>query len=454
VTAIHKDLYPYQVEGAQWLSSMRNAILGDEPRVGKTAAAIAGADLISARRVLVVCPAIVRPNWEREFQRWQMLLRTTCLIMSSKDRPMADVTIVSYELTCSRPVLLALLAVDWDLLIVDECHKTKNPFALSTQVIYGGDCTAAKGLASKAKRVWLLSGTPIPNNLAEMWSHARALFPSAVKGLERYTDWVDHFCYTQEGDYGTKILGAREIEDFVDRFAPFIKRRMLKDVQPDLPPVRFSAVTVQPASVPPRLVHVDESEAVIRAALARAKLMPNADDLQAIASMDQMHLSSIHKWTGIAKAPAVAEFILREMQEEGLKKVVIFAKHTEVFDILKTTLPYCEVINGKTPNKDRQPIIDAFQGRVPGRRINALAVHLDIGSIGIDLTAASDVVFAETSWVPKDVLQAAMRCQGVNQTKPVLARIMSLKGSLDEAINETIVRKHRMISKIETRFAS
>ena len=91
---------------------------------------------------------------------------------------------------------------------------------------------------------------------------------------------------------------------------------------------------------------------------------------------------------------------------------------------------------------------------MPGKVLDWVAVHIDIASTAIDLTAANDVVFAETTWVPKDVLQASMRCMGVNQSKPVLARIMSLKGSIDEAISETIVRKHRTISKIETRFAS
>jgi SWI/SNF-related matrix-associated actin-dependent regulator 1 of chromatin subfamily A len=81
--AIHKDLFPFQKEGAVWLSTLRNAILGDEMRVGKTPTAIAGADIIGARNILVVCPGIARPNWEREFRRWQMLLRDTCCIMSS-----------------------------------------------------------------------------------------------------------------------------------------------------------------------------------------------------------------------------------------------------------------------------------------------------------------------------------------------------------------------------------
>src|ERR1700757_4578197 len=100
---IHKDLFSYQKEGAVWLSTLRNAILADQMRVGKTPTAIGGADLINARKILVICPGIARPNWEREFRRWQMLLRQTCCLMSSKDTAGPEVVITSYELICSRP---------------------------------------------------------------------------------------------------------------------------------------------------------------------------------------------------------------------------------------------------------------------------------------------------------------------------------------------------------------
>jgi SWI/SNF-related matrix-associated actin-dependent regulator of chromatin subfamily A-like protein 1 len=453
--AIHKDLFPFQKEGAVWLSTLQNAILGDEMRVGKTPTAIAGADIIGARNILVVCPGIARVNWEREFRRWQMLLRDTCCIMSSKDRPTGEVIIVSYELICTRAVLEPLVTRRWDLIVVDEAHLVKNPESLRTQVLYGRHCDATKGLASRAKRVWLLSGTPIPNGLHEMWAHARALFPKAVKGLESYSAWMNHFCYTERGDFGVKVMGALQIEDFVERFHPYIKRRMLRDVQPDLPPIRYSNVVVQPDTVPVPLAHVIEQETVLRAALARARGGAGTDgEVAALAAIDTMHISSLHKWTGITKAPAVADYVASEMQQ-GLRKVVIFAKHSEVFEVLKKTLPgRGAVINGQTATNKRQPIIDEFQDRVPNKTLDWIAVHIDIASTAIDLTAANDVVFAETTWVPKDVQQAAMRCMGINQSKPVLARIMSLKGSIDEAISETIVRKSRTISKIETRFTN
>src|SRR4051794_28601454 len=150
--AIHKDLFPFQKEGAVWLSTLRNAILGDEMRVGKSASAIAGADIISARNILVACPGIARPNWEREFRRWQMLLRDTCCIMSSKDQVVGEVVIVSYELICTRPILVALMARRWDLLIIDEAHFVKNPESLRTQVLYGRHCDATNPLINHATR--------------------------------------------------------------------------------------------------------------------------------------------------------------------------------------------------------------------------------------------------------------------------------------------------------------
>jgi SNF2 family DNA or RNA helicase len=456
---LNPALFAYQKSGALWLASMQNAILGDEMRVGKTPTAIAGADLIRAKTVLVICPGIARINWEREFIKWQLKPRTTQCLMKSKQRfGDAQVVIVSYELLSERPVLVEILSRYWDLMIIDECHLVKNPAALRTQIIYGKDCDAQKGIAAHAKRVWLLSGTPIPNNIHEMWVHARALFPRAVRGLEKYQDWIDHFCYSVKGDFGTKIIDSRKdrLEDFVDRFAPYIKRRLLRDVQPDLPPLRFGMITVQPEKIPPRDEEIAETEMVITAALAKARNKPTEDEaeLAALSAIDQTHISSLHKWTGIAKASAAAEYIAEEMKA-GSRKVVIFAKHQEVFEILRKKLPgKGGVINGRTPQADRQPLIDAFQGKVAGNELDWLAVHIDIGSTAIDLTAARDCFFVESSWVPKDILQAAMRLMGINQKLPVMARLIALKGSLDEAIVDVVTRKYRSITKIESNFVS
>jgi SNF2 family DNA or RNA helicase len=421
--------------------------------LGKTCQAIAGADLIGAKKILTICPGIARENWEREWHHWGLLPRSTCLIKKSKDRPTADVAVSSYTALQSRPVLEALLSQEWDLIVADEGHLLKNKDALTTQICYGGAIDGRKGLASRAKRFWVLSGTPIPNGPHEMWTHARALFPDSVRGYESYNSWVDRFCYWKEDRGVQKVLSAINVDEFVERLRHHIKRRMVADVLPDLPPLRFGHVVVAPSQVPPMPEQAAEADAVLRAALAGMKSGGDLSeaDLAAMKAANEMHVASLLRWTGIAKAPAVADAIRTDM-ENGLKKVVIFARHAEVFEILEKRIPGFVSITGKTPEGKRQPIIDAFQGRVANKDIPALGCHIDIASTALTLTAADNVVFVETGWVPKDILQAAKRCHRIGQTKPVLARVFSLKNSLDEAVSDTIVRKYKSVSRIESQF--
>jgi len=191
-----------------------------------------------------------------------------------------------------------------------------------------------------------------------------------------------------------------------------------------------------------------EAEVVLRAAIGSLKENPTEDEIAAVVEAERLHIASLLKWTGVAKAPAVAESIKTDI-ENGLRKVVVFAKHTEVFNILKRTIPGLQVINGQTKERDRQPIIDSFQGG----DLPAVACHIDIASTALTLTAAADVAFAETGWVPKDVQQAAKRCHRIGQTRPVLAKVYSMKGSLDEVVSDILVHRFNQVSRLESRFA-
>ena len=456
---IHPDLFPFQKEGAFWLTQAKelagpaeqNCILNDEMGLGKTPQAIAGADLVKAMHILVVCPGIARDNWAREFERWQMIPRSICMIKRQKDRPTAQVVIASYPGLQSRPVLVSLLERHWDLIIFDEGHSLKNPQALTTMIAYGADCSGQKGLVPRADRVWVLSGTIFVTGPHEVWTHSRALFPRAVRGLESYNAWMDHFCYWREKDGIKRVLSALNVPELGERLRPYIKRRLVKDVLPDLPPLRFAPYVVAPAKVPPMPDAAEEADTILRAAMASLKKRPTSEEVQAILNAEKMHIASLLKWTGIAKAPAVGEAIRTDI-ENGLKKVVIFAKHTEVFHILQKQIPGLLVINGETPEKKRQHIIDSFMGRVPNTDPPAVACHIDIASTALTLTVAHDVAFAETGWVPKDVQQAAKRCHRIGQTNPVLAKIYSLAGSLDEAVSDILAHRLNQMSRIESQF--
>jgi SWI/SNF-related matrix-associated actin-dependent regulator of chromatin subfamily A-like protein 1 len=459
VKSVHPRAFPYQQIGAEFLATHRNALLADDMGVGKTPQSIWGADLIGVKNLLVLCPGIGRDQWAREFSQWQQLPRTVGIITDTKTVPDTDVVISSYNSLLAYPILKKLVGRRWDRIICDEAHYLKSPDAIRTRVVYGAKCDGTKGLSATTDGIWLLTGTPFPNGPHEAWTHASALFKAAPADVHDYQQWLDYFCSTIPGTWGARVMGTQNIPEFVQLLKPFILRRLLDDVQPDLPPERYGHVVVRPDKLPPMPELPDEIRAVIEA--AQAKLLSDnldeagsisEDGAAAMAYVQSTHLSSLRKWTGVAKAPAVAESI-REDMANGLERVVIFAVHREVIKILGNTIPNNRIINGDTPQKERQYIIDAFQGRVPHDHPRAVICQIDIASTNLTLTAAHDVAFAETTWVPKDVWQGVRRCRRIGQRYPVLAKIYSLQGSLDEVVGTTLARKAMQNSEIETQLS-
>lgn len=455
---MNPELYPYQRAGAQWLASKDTALLADGPGLGKSFQSIAAADEIKAKSILVLTPGIARENWLREWQKWSIYRRRIGIVESSaKGVPATDVVIASYSILTRRPILAALLARKYDILICDESHFLKNRQAVRTKAVYGAKCDRSKGLASAAKRVWLLSGTPFPNNLSEAWTSARALFPSAVMGVERFTSWTDKFCVMDST--GVRVVNSKNLNEFVERMKPYTLRRRMEDVLPDLPPIRFTQVVVSPDKLPPKSQEEKDGEAVVKAAIAQRLQQEGRfselteEDIKAVQYQMGMHLGTIRRWTGIAKAHAIAQ-LLNEDFNGGLDKVVVFACHRQVFDVLLKEIPGSKAIHGGTPMRERDRLIDVFQGKIPGESIKALIVHLDIAATAITLTAASNVIFAEISWTPSHMQQAAKRCHRIGQTRPVLVRFISLRDSIDEAVANVVSRKTYSLNRLEAALSS
>lgn len=437
--------YAYQAKAAAWMSPLKSALLADEVGVGKTMSAISACDTIHATRILVLCPGIARENWVEEFYDCQTMDRLVMPILGTKVLPDADVLVVSFSLIRQFKVLKYLLSIDWDVLIIDEAHYLKNPVSIQTRAVYGNNCNGHFGLASKAKHVWLLSGTIMPNHPGEIWSHAAALFPDVSQGMT-YNQWVNRYC-VKKAKKSSAIIGVNKENEaeLLGNLKPFAIRRLKKHVLPDLPPLTFGHVTVLPDKLPPRTEEVDQIERVVLAALAKVEKGKTDEAMAAIKAADEIHLASLRKWTGIAKAPAVADYLLEELNA-GLDKVVVFAIHQEVIETLLAKLPDSVALYGPVSNAQRQHYIKAFQGKVEGFSPRVIIIQMDIGSAVLTLTQACNVVFAESSWVPKDMEQAAARCHRNGQTRPVLARVFSLKGSVDEQVSRTLVRKIKQIA--------
>ena len=177
--------------------------------------------------------------------------------------------------------------------------------------------------------------------------------------------------------------------------------------------------------------------------------MQGVDDASGFfnAVKDGEDFTKFRRLCGMAKAKPVADLLYQELEDGGLDKVVIFAHHKDVVDLIARDLERFGVrtITGATPAKDRAAYVDHFQ---TDPSVRVIVANIVAGGVGITLTAAADVVFAEQSWTPGDNAQAADRCHRIGQTRRVRVRFMALAGTIDEAITQSLRQKIRMIREV------
>jgi len=422
-------LYPYQVEGQAFLAERESGLLADEQGLGKTAQAIAAADSVGAKSILVICPASARINWERELARWLV------------DPQAVDTKVVSYD-KARGSQRDGLMEKAWDVLILDEAHFLKSWKAKRTQTIYGALCDGKGGLVSRSKYIWALSGTPAPNDVTELWPMMRALFPTSLVGDKpepmSLWDFTSRYTTGYQTKYGYRVTGGRNLEELKERLVPHMLRRKTEEVLPDLPPIRYGEVTLNSGELPAGLREAEEGFEgdVIRAALEAGKLPPSA----------MMATSTLRRLTGLAKVTPVIDLVTYELNSNP-GKLVLFAHHREVINQLNWGLAEFNpcLLHGGLPEDQRQKAVDDFQ-KDPTARV--FIGQLTAAGTAITLTAAASVLFVEYSWTPSDNQQAAKRCHRIGQTDSVLVRFVSLAGSLDEDITRVVRDKTETLSKV------
>lgn len=409
-------LKPHQVSGAAWLASRRHALLADEMRVGKTLTALEAAKQIGARRIVVVCPAVARFNWARNIEAH--LGRRPQVLFRRKDEPAADVVVTSYDLAAAakRP---------WDVAIFDESHYLRRCPAGRTKVVLGKE-----GLIHGAERAWFLSGTPAINHYGELWPilYVCGIYPGS------YEQFIHEFCVVSYGPYELQIRGSKNHAALRELVGGFMLRRKLSEVAPELPPVQLDEYTIE---MPREAGPLDSPE--LRAALL-------APDPMAALEAAAPAAASLRRHIGLAKVAQVVDLVRQEL-DGNAEKIVLFTYHREVLARLTRALAGfnpATIAGGDTPAR-REAAVRVFSTR-PERRI--FIGQIVAAGTNIDLSAASQAVFVESSWVPGENAQAAMRLQNLNQTRRVSARFIGMAGSIDEQIQRVVRRKTRELSNL------
>lgn len=405
-------LRPYQEIGRDFLAARRFALLADEMRVGKTPQAILAAEKIEACDVLVVCPAIAVEHWHREWAKW------------ADPRCRAALTVLSYD----RAKLQKdqLIGQHWDVVIVDEAHFAKNPAAQRTKLIYGKG-----GLGHVSDRLWALSGTPAPKHAAELWPMLRAF---GVVGMGYY-EFAQRYCtfdWTKTKITGTKVSRIPELKELL---AKVMLRRKRSEVAPEMPDIDFQFLPVEPVSqadikFPPHLTYSSE-EQLLR--YLESNPATDREDRIAVAK---------------AKALPLVENIAFAIENELLRKTVVFGWHTEpLADVvagLRARGIATEAIVGATDSRRRIAIQDSF---THGRTQVVVANILAAGT-AIDLSAASHGYFLELDWVPGNNVQAANRLISMDKTEKVSFDIATWPGSADDRVQKVLLRRAQELGKL------
>lgn len=451
----------YQYAGVEYAIRRDHAIIGDEPGLGKTAQGIMLSNAIGAKHTLVVCPASLRLNWEREVYRWSTIPNViTYPILKSRDGVSLDhnYVIVSYDLLRNPSILHALLERPWDHVIYDEAHAIKDPKGNQRTV----PICAPDLLPSVARRMTLLTGTLLPNQPIECYNAIRLLNWGAIDNAsleefrEYYYDfgegWVtkrvyDHVAgrYTAKQEWSKHVRNApRRMEELQFRLRKHLMVRRLKaQVLHMLPPKRWQPFPLElTAGIRSALKHPGWAE------VQRLWEM-DPENFDVAASFDG-HAATARRELGEAKAPGVAGYV-EDMIESGVNKIVIGAWHRSVLAVLRELLTKIVgeqgivYMDGGTSSGAKQRAVDAFQND-PRVKI-MLGQKKPLGE-GWTLTAAQDVVDAEIDGTPGVNEQFFDRINRMGQLgSHTTCHIPLVPQTLDEKIINRAVQRSRTIYK-------
>jgi SWI/SNF-related matrix-associated actin-dependent regulator 1 of chromatin subfamily A len=447
------ELFPYQQAGVEWLAAHDFALLADEMGLGKSAQAIRAADLVGAKRILVVCPATARINWVREFAIWSCAPQRTVSLPLGNDALLGAnasfVIISSYDYLTTN---VASMNASWDLVIADESHFVKNPDALRTQALFGV-------IAHRTRRLWCLSGTPAPNHAAELWPMLRTF--GITPGS--YGEFVAAYCTSSTYKNRLNVTGTRDAAAVRTLLAPVMLRRTKEEVLPELPPISFHDHLLDATALEPHMMEyyfarryaVREAEIIKRELREQNMLVDALKRLQHDPQAQQGAIealfeatSTLRCYVGATKVQAVVDLLTEELDAKAYDKIVVFAVHKVVCDSLMHKLQKYKpvlVYGGTLPTR-RQMAIDKFNNPKSGCRV--FIGNINTAGIAINLTAAHQVFFAEYAWTPADNAQAAMRCHRIGQTKPVTVRFGVLPGGIDEVVLRVVRRKSRELAQV------
>ena len=424
--ALHGTLYPYQIVGSTFLRILTDlgvgCLLADEMGLGKTLQVTATLLAQPATsRTLVVAPAALLLNWQRELAQFAPSL-ASCIHAGPQRTgvpggiPDAGVIISSYETVLND--LSFLSEIVWDVVVLDEAQQIRNPDAQRS--------TAVKMLRRRMSIA--VTGTPVENQLSDLWSIGQFLLPNLLGTRESFTS-----------AFPNEVDSAHHLGRIV---SPITIRRRVAQVASDLPD-RVEIRT--PITLDPR------------AAALHAEIGDNNPPLVAMGMQRILcaHAEEPGTIPGVSITNTPKGEHLLSLLDEAFRsgeKVLVFASYQASLDRLEglvaDTFPsaFRRVIDGRTPGAERQGVIDAFTA-APGA--GCLLLNPEAAGVGLNIVAANHVVHFNPEWNPARTEQATARAYRRKQERPVFVHHLYYADSVEESAVERADAKRQLAAGLD-----
>jgi SWI/SNF-related matrix-associated actin-dependent regulator of chromatin subfamily A-like protein 1 len=433
-TALAEGLFPHQIEGVAFLLGRRRAILADDMGLGKTRQAIVSLrHLAPAGPRLVVCPASVKRNWAREIS---VVTPDASILLIEGTAPIpltAEWVIVNYDILGRH--LDALLRVPWAALVFDEAHYLKNHTSARSKL--SRQLTETAAAATPALAVQLLTGTPLTSRPRDLF----VLLQLAAHPLGRsFLSFAKRYCAAEKGEYGWKTGGASNIEELTVQLHGVMLRRSKDDVLALPPKLRTWLPVEVPSGTGARAV-----KKVIEL-LAGKDTRPAPSREVALQRRGKLlaFLVEARQALAAAKVAATLDFVKGAI-DQGEKVIVFSCFEIPIQKLADEFGDAAVVVTGKTPAAARQLLVDRFQNDDDAR---VFVANIIAGGTGLNLTAATQVVFNDLDWVPTNHWQAEDRAYRIGQTRTVNVTYFVARDTIDDFVQAVLETKAALVNAI------
>ncbi|KAG0681535.1 hypothetical protein C6P40_004688 [Pichia californica] len=487
---INGKLRDYQIQGLNWLITLYenrlSGILADEMGLGKTLQTISFLGYLRYYKkidgpFLVIVPKSTLDNWRREFAKWTKDVNVVVLQGDKEHRTEIinnvllqanfDVCITSFEMVIREKAKLSKFR--WQYMVIDEAHRIKNEQSSLSQIIR----------LFYSKNRLLITGTPLQNNLHELWALLNFLLPDVFGDNEIFNEWFeksesknddennynnddgdnDDNGNSNENENEEKKPEQRDDKEAVQKLrkilAPFLLRRVKADVEKSLLPKKeinvYVGMTAMQIKWYRNLLQKDieavngqvgkrEGKTRLLNIVMQLRKCCNHPYLFEGAEPGPPYTNGEHLVTNAGKM-IVLDKLLKKMKADG-SRVLIFSQMSRLLDILEDycylrDYQYCR-IDGSTDHEDRINAIDDFNAPDSDKFIFLLTTRA--GGLGINLTTADTVVLFDSDWNPQADLQAMDRAHRIGQKKQVKVFRFVTENAIEEKVLERAAQKLRL----------